>query len=78
MRWFSHRRSLSPPSGHAMVSSVAACCVPPTAQALGLLCIVNDSAIFVHCVLQTVLFIAQTITFMYTFIVISSAICPMS
>ena len=26
MRWFSHRRSLSPPGGHAMVSSVAACC----------------------------------------------------
>jgi len=26
MRWFSHRRSLSPSSSHAMVSSVAACC----------------------------------------------------
>jgi len=24
MRWFSHRRSPSPPGGHAMVSSVAA------------------------------------------------------
>jgi len=28
MRWFSHRRSLSLPAGHAMVSSVAPCCVP--------------------------------------------------
>ena len=27
MRWFSHRRSPSPPGSHAMVSSVAACCV---------------------------------------------------
>jgi len=27
MRWFSDRRSPSPPSDHAMVSSVAACCV---------------------------------------------------
>jgi len=46
MRWFSHRRNLSIRAGHAMVSSVAACCVPPTAQAL--LCIVNggDSAVF--------------------------------
>ena len=30
MCWFSHRRSPSPPGGYAMVSSVAACCVPPT------------------------------------------------
>ena len=30
MRWFSYRRSLSPPCGHAMVSSVAACCVRPS------------------------------------------------
>jgi len=27
MRWFSRRRSPSPRGGHAMVSSVAACCV---------------------------------------------------
>jgi len=46
MRWFSTWRSLSAPGGHEMVSSVAACCVPPTAHAL--LCIVNgdDSAVF--------------------------------
>jgi len=30
MRWFSNRRSPSPPSGHAMVSSVAACCIRPS------------------------------------------------
>jgi len=30
MRWFSHRRSLSPLGGHAMVSSVAAWCVQPS------------------------------------------------
>jgi len=30
MRWFSHRRTSSPPGGHAMVSSVAACCVRPS------------------------------------------------
>jgi len=30
MRWFSHRRSPSPPSSHAMVSSVAVCCVRPS------------------------------------------------
>jgi len=29
MSWFSHRRSPSPPGGHAMVSSVAACCIWP-------------------------------------------------
>jgi len=48
MRWFSHRRTPSPPGGHTMVSSVATCCVRPTAHAL--LCIVNvdDSAAF-HC-----------------------------
>jgi len=44
--WFSDRRSPSPPGGHAMVLSVAACCVRPTAHSL--LCIVNgdDSAVF--------------------------------
>jgi len=30
MRWFSHRRSPSPPGRHAMVSSVAACCIRPS------------------------------------------------
>jgi len=30
MRWLSHRRSLSPQGGHAMVSSVVACCVRPS------------------------------------------------
>jgi len=30
MRWFSHRRSLSPPGGHAMISSVVVCCVRPS------------------------------------------------
>jgi len=46
MRWFSHRRSPSTPGGHAVVSSVAACCVRPTAQTV--LCIVSwdDSALF--------------------------------
>jgi len=34
MCWFSHRRSPSPLGGYAMVSSVAACCVPPTEHAL--------------------------------------------
>jgi len=34
-----HRRSPSPPGGHAMVSCVAACCVRPTAHVL--LCTVN-------------------------------------
>jgi len=33
MRWFSHRRSPSPPGGHAMVSSVAACCIWPSYSA---------------------------------------------
>jgi len=31
-----------------------------------------------HCVLQTVLFAVQTITFMYIFAVILSAVCQMS
>ena len=46
MRWFFHP---SPPGGHAMVSSVAACCVRPTTHALP--CIVNgdDSAVFRFC-----------------------------
>jgi len=41
-----HRGRPSSPGGHAMVSSVAVCCVRPTAHAL--LCIVNgdDSAVF--------------------------------
>jgi len=30
MLWFSHRHSPSPTGGHAMVSSVAACCVRPS------------------------------------------------
>jgi len=30
MRWFSHRRSPSPPGGHTMASPVAACCVRPS------------------------------------------------
>ena len=46
MRWFSHQRSPSPLGGHTMVSSVAACCIRPTAHAL--LCTINgdDSAVF--------------------------------
>jgi len=45
MRWFSHRRSPTPPGRHAMISSAAAYCL---ATAHALLCIVNgdDSAVF--------------------------------
>jgi len=38
MRWFSHRHSLSPPGGHAMVSSVAACCVRAYGARLAMHC----------------------------------------
>jgi len=53
MRRCSHRRSPSPPGGHAMVSSVAAYCVRPTAHAL--LCTVNgdDTAVFLSLVTLT-------------------------
>jgi len=56
MRWFSHRRSPSPPGGRAMVLSVAACCVWPTAHAV--LCIVNgdDSPLFRFLSLVTLTF----------------------
>ena len=40
--------------------------------------IASVKAYSIHCVLQTVLFAVQTITFMYTSTVISSAICQMS
>jgi len=48
MHWFSHRHSSSPPGGHAMVSSVAACCVRPVNR--------DDSAVFRFLSLVTVTF----------------------